>query len=181
MQDQQSVSMKKRRLEKIKVLQPGTVVLVIPEPDQKANCGTKGILGIAYSCTGNGSASIVTEHGILISKSKVLSLPHDKYIIVKQNAPLYGRLMELRNEILENKFEPSQQATISIAKCCIAIYGGRTGLSRCKCLPSRGCKGSCGCVREGLPCSSQCRCNGSCHHTTDLEKIKEREKRNPSL
>jgi hypothetical protein len=145
-------------------------------PDQRARHPTRGILGIAYNSTSNGSARIVTEHGILSSKGNNLTVPHGRYLIRSPKTVLHGPLKELQTQIRRKLFKPEMEDQIGIAACCIRIYGGTTGLPRCTCNPTKGCSACCGCVKHNIACSSRCRCNAGCSHTTDLDKIKAREK-----
>jgi hypothetical protein len=150
---------------------------VKPMPDQRGNHRTRGILGIVYSSTANGSAAIVTEHGILASNEEVLMVPHDsRYLIRSPKAVLHGPLTVLQTQIRCKTFQEVKEERIGIAACCLRIYGGTIGLPRCHCNPKTGCTARCGCVKQNIPCSSRCRCSASCNQTTYLDKIKAREK-----
>ena len=165
-QDQQALSMVKRRRHNLPVLSIGSLVTVKPEPQQRAGLSTRGILAVVYQVNDFGTVRVACEHGVIAtSNNHPLALSHDKYQLRKSTTPIFGRIQTVRDDILQRKFVPSTFPKITVAACCQKLYGGQIGLPSCKCHPSKGCSAKCGCRRKNLGCSSRCRCLGRCEYT----------------
>ena len=147
----------------------GSLVLVLPDPKERASMGNFGVLGIIFFVNEYKSAQVVTEHGILSDgKGKPISFPHDKYQLKEKSDVKWfgGKLGQLQEMVINGTFDKNAREKLTLQKACRLIHGGKSGRLKCSC--KKGCKKNCGCAKKNRRCTSSCPCLGNCAHSINF-------------
>ena len=162
-QDHQALLLERMRIDKLPIIEEGMVVTIRVDRDQTASLPTCGIVCIFYKKSILTSIKVVTEIDILVDHQNYpLFVPFGKYTLRPNDSPLNEKLSGIKKQILDGIFNPEKYPKTTIAKYCRDVYGGTTGLWKCKCNFKIGCGKNCSCKRANIKCNHKCGCLGDC-------------------
>jgi hypothetical protein len=137
--------------------------------DYRTNAHAQALVAIIYDVKKTGGVLVCSEHGIITHDGSANDywVPADKYRVVAkydEKIPLPNELIQVRDLVLTDTFDPTVPPRISYNKLHEVMIGATSPLKRkkgCGCKGGR-CGNNCGCKRHGVSCHSGCKCNGNC-------------------
>jgi hypothetical protein len=127
------------------------------------------IVAIAYKTKPTGGVLAATEYGLLChsTEKKLWYIAHDNYTIlykVNEEAPISPKLDWVRKSIIDNTYDEKNVAKVSIQEVHRRVTGQTSPPKRgaCKCAPGNCKTKRCPCVKDGIKCRSECKCNLNC-------------------
>ena len=137
--------------------------------DYRTNAHAQALVAIIYDVKKTGGVLVCSEHGIITHDGSANDywVPADKYRVVAkydEKIPLPDELIQVRDLVLTDTFDPTGPPRISYNKLHEVMIGATSPLKRkkgCGCKGGR-CGNNCGCKRHGVRCHSGCKCNGNC-------------------
>ena len=106
---------------------------------------------------------MVTAAGIIGfgAQLKLHFLPSDRYKVLPSDCVVIPKLRAIRKELLDGTFVAGKYPHVTLQQAHTSVHGVSPG-GKVKCACKRGICKKCKCAKAGEPCTSACRCNGSC-------------------
>jgi hypothetical protein len=153
-------------------LQRGAIAAITVDKRDQARCSNQKLIGIVLEVSYPGlGCRMVTREGVLVEgvEKNPHWVPESKYQIANDNATLSNELHAIRQQVLNNEFNEDEYPKYTVKGAHRLAVGARVphGRTACKCRRSNtrcGPKSKCGCIKEGVSCSSACLCHGRCHN-----------------
>jgi hypothetical protein len=162
-QDMQAEKMKRLRGEVTDVAGIGDIVIV--KVDHRDVSHPRGVQGIVFkeSNRGAGGCRVVSEVGILTTGNgnQVYYIPKSKYNILRR-VVISNKLSKIREQVIDGTFDENSVKHVTVTKAHEMLYKKEIAIRPCKC--THGCKGRCGCMKNGNACTIRCGCNARCHN-----------------
>jgi hypothetical protein len=142
----------------------GAVVTMKVDPRDCSH--PRGIIGIVYEANPSGAVKVVTENGVISNNDTALLLPHDQYKVIykaQESSNIEPGLATIQEQVLLGNFLPDQYKKLCLSRAHQLSVGAITSCRKRKCTCKDGkCGARCGCIKDGIACSSGCSCNGQC-------------------
>jgi hypothetical protein len=126
----------------------------------------RGIIGIVYEANPSGAVKVITENGLISNNDKALLLPHDQYKVIyksRESNNIEPGLATIQEKVLSGNFLPDQYKKLCLSKAHQLAVGAIKSCRKRKCTCKGGkCGARCGCIKDGIACSSGCSCYGQC-------------------
>jgi hypothetical protein len=146
---------------------PGAVVTL--KVDYRTHSHAQGLIAIVFDVKPTGGIKVCCEEGIITHSGGAGDywVPVDKYVVKAkphEYCPLTDELYDVRNLVLDGKFNDAAAPTISYAKLHDIMIGASSPIKKapgCKCKNGK-CGKQCGCRKKKVSCHSGCSCTGNC-------------------
>jgi hypothetical protein len=170
-QDNQAVKNKKQRVASLPVVKRGDIVILKVDVRDQARHTNAGLICVVLEIGKGGGVRVACQHGIICNglQRKKLFVSCDSYSVPKGRPTLTSELLAVQQMIQCGVLEEElglKKTTIKAAHR--AEFGGNVeGRGKCGCKNGKCRRGTCGCAKNGRPCSSACSCHANCQLTAD--------------
>ena len=150
-------------------VEKGDVVVVVPDVRERCTGNSLNIVGIVIDVGKGAGVKVVTQSGILShgTGKRPLYVPHDRWY--KTDSPIHLKLREYQASILGDTFNEKGIPRVTMASAHKQQTKQPTvGVPKCQCGKKGKCGNRCSCCRNNLPCSSGCKCGGTCPYMREF-------------